>query len=88
MRVTKPSQTAQSLTNRCVMELQRCGIKVTTEPGSVTCLFPPNPDDPHGAPDGEERTYDETYFTLLVTRTFLELAEEGVIDSETGVAVQ
>ena len=90
MRVTtKSSQTtAQSLTNRCIMELQRCGVKVTTEPGrSVTCLFPPNPDDPHGAPDGEERTYDETYFTLLVTRTFLELAEEGVIDAETGVAV-
>ncbi len=87
MRIAKSSQTAQSLTNRCIMELQRCGVRVTTEPGSVTCLFPPNPNDPHGAPDGEECTYDETYFMLLVSRTFLELAEQGVIDPETGVAI-
>lgn len=67
----------QTLLNRCIMELQRAGVKVTTEPGIVTCLFPPDPNDKHGAPDGTEVTYSESQFALLVTRTFLELAEQG-----------
>ncbi len=71
----------QNLLNRCILTLQRAGVKVTTERGSVTCTFPPDPNDKHAAPDGDERTYDETKFTLLVTRTFLELAEERIIDA-------
>ena len=77
----------QGLLNRCIMELQRVGVKVTTAPGTVTCVFRPDPDDEHAAPDGEERTFGETEFTLLVTRTFLDLVERGVIDSETGELV-
>ncbi len=71
----------QNLLNRCLLALQQVGVKVTTEHGSVTCLFPLDPDDAHAAPDGIEITYTETQFTLLVTRTFLELAEEGAIDN-------
>lgn len=93
MRVVPTNRTAQSITNLCIMTLQRCGVSVTTEPGSaagpstVTCWFPPNLNDPHAAPDGEERTYDEAYFTLLVYATFLDLVEREIIDAETGVAV-
>ena len=81
------NQKRQSLLNRCIMSLQRAGVKVTTERGSVTCLFPPNIDFSSGAPDGNEVVYSEANFTLLVTRTFLELAEAGTIDAETGEAI-
>lgn len=77
----------QSLLSKCIFALQHTGVKVTTERGSVTCLFPPNIDFSSGAPDGNEVVYSESEFTLLVTRTFLELAESGVIDRETGEAV-
>jgi hypothetical protein len=69
------------------MTLQRAGVTVRTEQGTVTCVFPPDPNDEHAAPDGDEITYSTAHFTLLVTRTFLELAEDGVIDAETGEAV-
>ena len=81
------NQKKQSLLNRCIMALQLAGVTVTTERGSVTCLFPPNIDFSSGAPDGNEVVYSESDFTLLVTRTFLELAEQGIIDRETGEAV-
>ncbi len=82
------TQPEQSLLNRCIMALQLAGVKVTTERGSVTCLFPPSIDFSSGAPDGNEITYSESDFTLLVTRTFLELAEAGTINAETGEAVE
>ena len=82
------NQRKQSLLNRCIMSLQRAGVKVTTEHGSVTCLFPPTDTEfSSGAPDGNEVVYSESDFTLLVTRTFLELAEAGTIDAVTGEAV-
>ena len=82
------NQRKQSLLNRCIMSLQLAGVKVTTERGSVTCLFPPTDIDfSSGAPDGNEVVYSESDFTLLVTRTFLELAEAGTIDAVTGEAV-
>ncbi len=77
----------QNLLNRCIMALQQAGVKVTTERGSVTCVFPTDPNDEHAAPDGEEKTWSETEFTLIVTRTFLDLSERGVINAETGAAV-
>ncbi len=85
--MNQKNQRAQGLLNRCIMALQRAGVKVTTERGSVTCLFPPNIDFSSGAPDGNEVVYSESDFTLLVTRTFLELAEQGIIDAVTGEAV-
>lgn len=72
----------QSLLNRCLMALQATGVKVTTGQNTVTCVFPSDPNDQHAAPDGEEHTYSETYFTMLVTRTFLDLTERGVINVE------
>lgn len=81
------TEQGQSLLNTCLMALQRMGVKVTTGDGIVTCVFPPKPDDEHAAPDGEEKTWDEATFTLMVTRTFLDLAERGVINPETGAAV-
>ncbi len=85
--MNQKNQRSQGLLNRCIMALQRAGVKVTTERGSVTCLFPPNIDFSSGAPDGNEVVYSESEFTLLVTRTFLELAEAGTIDRETGEVV-
>ena len=85
--MNQKNQRAQSLLNRCIMALQRAGVKVTTERGSVTCLVPANIDFSSGAPDGNEVVYSESNFTLLVTRTFLELAEQGIINEETGEAV-
>jgi len=78
--VTKKNE--QHLLNRCMMALQQVGVRVTTERGNVTCVFPPDPNDEHGAPDGEEKTYSTKDFTLLVTRTFLDLTERGVINAE------
>ncbi len=78
---------SQNLLNRCILELQRVGVRITTERDTVTCVFPPDPNDLHAAPDGEERAYSELYFTMLVTRTFFDLAERGIIDAETGEAV-
>ncbi len=72
----------QGLFHRCLMALQQAGVRVTTEQDTVTCVFPPDPDDPHAAPDGEEQTYSKAYFTMLVTRTFFELVEQDVIDTE------
>lgn len=85
--MSQKNQRAQGLLNRCIMALQRAGVKVTTERGSVTCLFPPHIDFSSGAPDGNEVVYSEAQFTLLVTRTFLTLAEDEIIDAETGEAI-
>ena len=67
---------------KCMMALQACGVKITTDGGNVTCVFPPNPNDPHAAPDGEEQTYSEKDFAFIVSRTFLELVEQDTIDAE------
>lgn len=81
------NQQGQNLLNRCIMALQRAGVRVVTDQNTVTCTFRADPDDEHAAPDGVEVTYDGAQFALIVTRTFLELTERGVIDPETGVAV-
>lgn len=70
------------LLGKCMMALQACGVRITTDGGTVTCVFPPDPNDEHAAPDGEEKTFTESEFTLLVTRTFLDLTERGVINAE------
>lgn len=80
--MTKRGANEQGLLGRCILELQRAGVQVRTERGSVTCVFPPDPNDEHAAPDGEEQTFSETDFTLIVTRTFFDLAERGIIDEE------
>lgn len=73
----------EGLLGKCMMALQACGVRITTDgDGTVTCVFPPDPNDEHAAPDGEEKTYSQADFTLIVTRTFLDLGERGVIDAE------
>lgn len=67
----------------CLRALEQvgCGVALVSH-DLVRVRFPPDPDDPHAAPDGEEREYNRTFFTLLVTRVFMELIEQGVIDEE------
>ncbi len=62
------------------MEQAGCGIALTRD--TVRVRFPTDPDDPHAAPDGEEHEYARAYFTLMVSRVFLELAEQEIIDDE------
>jgi hypothetical protein len=57
-----------------------CGVVLTQS--TVKVRFPPDPDDPLAAPDGEEREYPRPFFTLLITRVFIELAEAATIDDE------
>lgn len=67
----------------CIRALEQAGCGVAFEgANAVRIRFPPNPNDPHAAPDGEERTYPRPYFTLLVTRLFMELVEQHMIDDE------
>lgn len=65
----------------CVQAMEDVGCLVTVERDSVKVRFPFDTDDPGAAPDGEERQYNKTYFTLLITRTWLGLIEEHVISS-------
>lgn len=66
----------------CVRAIEAMGCGVAFTQSGVRARFPPDPNDPHAAPDGEEQEYDRAYFTLLVTRTFLELSEQQIIDDE------
>lgn len=64
----------------CVNALQDAGCGVAfTDPGTVRVRFPPDPNDPLAAPDGEEHEYSRAFFTLMVTKTFMELIEKGLI---------
>lgn len=65
----------------CIRAMKNMGCGVTVKANSVKVRFPADPNDPSAAPDGEEREYDKTYFTLLITRTFMELVEEEIIDA-------
>lgn len=62
------------------MEQAGCGIALTKD--TVRVRFPPDANDPHAAPDGEEHEYARAYFTLMVSRVFLELAENEIIDDK------
>lgn len=71
----------------CVRAIEAVGCGVAFTQNAVKVRFPPDPDDPHAAPDGTEREYTRPFFTLLVTRVFMELVEQQAIDAETGEAV-
>lgn len=62
------------------IEAMGCGIAFTKN--TVRVRFPPDPNDPLAAPDDEEREYPRPYFTLLVTRVFFDLIEQGIISQE------
>ena len=64
----------------CVRALEGMGCTVDLTRSTVRIRFPPDPNDPHGAPDGEEREYLRPFFMLLVTRVFMELMEQEIID--------
>lgn len=62
------------------MEQAGCGIALTKD--TVRVRFPPDAGDPYAAPDGKEHEYARAYFTLMVSRVFLELAEHEIIDDK------
>ncbi len=67
----------------CVQALQQAGCGVAFLPNNVVRVrFPPDPDDPTAAPDGEEKEYSRSFFTLVVTRTLLDLIEQGMVNAE------
>lgn len=66
----------------CTQAMENMGCDVTVTQNSVKVRFPADSHDPGAAPDGEEREYDKAFFTLLITRTFMELVEENIIDSD------
>ncbi len=66
----------------CLRAIEGMGCGVALTQNAVKVRFPPDPNDPTAAPDGEERIYPRPYFTLLVTRVFMELTEQQIIDDE------
>ena len=66
----------------CVRALEQAGCGIALTKDTVRVRFPPDLNDEHAAPDGEEHEYARAYFTLMVSRVFLELAEQEVIDDE------
>jgi hypothetical protein len=66
--------------DKCVAALEQSGCKITRGSGTVTVRFPPA--SPYDPPDGAEMTYADARFAFLVTKTFLELAEQGTISSD------
>ncbi len=67
----------------CVQALQRAGCGVAFIGNSaIRVRFPPDPNDPLAAPDGEEREYSRAFFTLMVTKTFMELIEKGLVTED------
>lgn len=66
----------------CLRAIEGMGCGIAMTQNTVKVRFPPDPDDPTAAPDGEEREYPRPYFTLMVTRVFMELIEQSVIDAD------
>lgn len=66
----------------CIQALKGMGCGVAFGQNTVKVRFPPDPDDPTAAPDGTEREYAKPFFTLLVSRVFMELMEQSIIDAE------
>ncbi len=66
----------------CVHALEQAGCGIALTKDTVRVRFPSDPNDEHAAPDGEEHEYARAYFTLMVSRVFLELAEQEIIDDE------
>lgn len=71
--------------NVCVSALEQAGCGIALTKDTVRVRFPPDPHDEHAAPDGDEHEYARAYFTLMVSRVFLELAEQEIIDDEGNV---
>jgi len=69
----------------CGRALQDAGCGVAFVGNTIVRVrFPPDPNDPVAAPDGEEREHSRSFFTLMVTKTFMELLEHDLIDEDGG----
>lgn len=67
----------------CIKALQDAGCGVAfVGNNAIRVRFPPDPNDPLAAPDGEEQEYSRVFFTLMVTKTFMELIERGLITED------
>jgi hypothetical protein len=66
----------------CLRAIEQMGCGVALTQNAVRVRFPPDPNDPLAAPDGEEREYPRPYFTLMITRVFMELTEAGIIGDD------
>lgn len=66
----------------CLRAIEGMGCGVALTQNTIKVRFPPDPDDPTAAPDGTEREYAKPFFTLLVTRVFMQLTEAAIIDDE------
>lgn len=67
----------------CVRALQDAGCGVAFVGNNIVRVrFPPDLNDPVAAPDGEEREYSRAFFTLMVTKTFMELLEQGLVTED------
>ena len=66
----------------CVQAIEDMGCGVALTQRTIRVRFPPDPNDPTAAPDGEEKEWPRHIFTLLVTRVFMELIEFGIINDD------
>ena len=69
----------QSALSRCWQALDEAGCRVDFEKTVVRVRFPPDPNDPHAAPDGDEVEYDRKHFVNTALLVYARLVAEGAI---------
>ena len=62
-----------------VRAMEQAGCRVTVGKTSVLVRFPPAPNDPHAAPDGDEREFDLRHFSNTAALVYARLVAEGAI---------
>ena len=62
-----------------IQALEQAGCHVTVGKTSVLVRFPSDPDDPHAAPDGDEREFDLRHFSNTAALVYARLVAEGAI---------
>jgi len=62
-----------------IQALEQAGCRVTVGKTSIQVRFPPDPNDPHAAPDGDEQEFDIRHFSNTATLVYFRLVAEGAI---------
>ena len=62
-----------------VRAMEQAGCHVILTKSSVLVRFPPDPNDPHAAPDGDEQEFDLRHFSNTAALVYARLVAEGVI---------
>ena len=62
-----------------IQALEQAGCQVTVGKTSVLVRFPPAPNDPHAAPDGDEREFDLRHFSNTAALVYARLVAKGAI---------